>query len=162
MKELPEPIQSRVPSPGLTPLELANDVLSRIETANRYARSRKTRFKWRSSAVKVSTLVLSAASTIILGLQNLDPWTGTAFALIAVITVISALEPFFAWRALWVLMEESQYRLYRLRDELTYYLAATKPEELDQAKIRDVFDQYQEIWRGLSARWMQFRDISDR
>ncbi|WP_235921620.1 SLATT domain-containing protein [Lentzea tibetensis] len=147
---------------GLTPLELAKLVLTRIEDANGYAKVRKQRFRWKSVAVRVSVLVMTAASTIILGLQNLNPWTGTAFSLVAIATVVGALEPFFAWRSLWVLMEEAAYRFYRLHDELEYYLASVPPDELDARRIREVFDEYQGIWDRLSNRWLQYREISDR
>lgn len=109
-------------------------------------------------AVRLTTLVLSAVSTIILGLQNLDPWTGTAFSLIAVVTVVSALEPFFAWRSLWVLMEEASYRFHRLEDDLSYYLASTPAEEVEGERVREMFSRYQEIWDSLSSRWLKFRD----
>ena len=151
------PIQSAVPDPGLSPLELARDVLSRIETANTYARTRKHRFRWRSSAVRLSVLAMSTASTIILGLQPLNAWTGTAFSLVALTTVANALEPFFAWRSRWVLMEETQYRLYRLRDELTFYLAARREDEVEPATIAEMFQQYQEIWDQLGNRWLEYR-----
>src|SRR5262249_47494394 len=121
------PIQSATPQPGLTPIELAHDLLSRIEVANSYARSRKQRFRATSAAVKVMSLVLGLAATIILGLQSLNVWTSIGFSLVAAVTVVNALEPFFAWRPLWVLMEETQHRFYRLRDDLTYYIAECQP-----------------------------------
>jgi len=152
-----EPIQSDPPKPGLSPLELANDLLARIERANDYARSRKSRFRLRAAAIRLLATALSAASTIILGLQNLNGWTGTAFALIAVVTVVSALEPFFAWRSLWVLMEEVQSRFYRLHDELGFYVAATPPDQLDVAVIREKFDEYQSVWDMLGQHWLEYR-----
>jgi Protein of unknown function (DUF4231) len=157
-----EPIQSDVPVPGLTPPELALDILSRIERGNTYARSRKRRFRARSSAIRVVSLILSVTSTIILGLQTLNAWTGAAFALVAVVTTVNALEPFFAWRDRWVLMEETQYRFYRLRDELTYYIAATKPDHLNEGKLKKVFDEYQMIWDQLGSRWMEYRRVGGR
>jgi hypothetical protein len=87
MKKPDQPIQFAIPAPGLTTAELAQDVLSRIERGNTYARSRKNRFRYRSSVVKMTSLALSVASTIILGLQELNVWTGVAFALVAVVTV---------------------------------------------------------------------------
>ena len=80
-------------------------------------------------------------STIILGLQKLNVWTGIAFSLVAVVTAVNTLEPFFAWRSRWVLMEEAQYQFYRLRDELTYYIAANEPDQLDESRLRDMFDE---------------------
>jgi hypothetical protein len=160
-KSIDGPILSAVPSAGLTTAELAADLLSRIERGNDYARSRKNRFRWRSSSIKVTSLVLSVAATIILGLQKLNSWTGIAFSLVAVVTVVNTLEPFFAWRSLWVLMENTQYRFYRLRDELTFYIAATPPDQLDEAKIRAMFDEYQRIWDQIGNRWMEYRRVSE-
>ncbi|MFK0245685.1 DUF4231 domain-containing protein [Amycolatopsis azurea] len=131
--------------------------MERIEQGTRYARIRKRRFRTRSVILRILALVLSATSTVILGLQNLNPWTGTAFALVAIVTVVNVLEPFFAWRSLWVLMEEGQYKFYRLRDELTYYVASTPPEELDQAVLRERFDQYQAIWDLVGNSWLKYR-----
>ena len=143
---------------GLKPLELANHLLGQITRGHEYARSRKHRFRWKSVTVRLTTLVLSAVSTIILGLQNLDPWTGTAFALVAVVTVVSALEPFFAWRSLWVLMEDASHRFHRLEDDLSYYIASTPAGEVDAERVREMFEQYQAIWDSLSSRWSRFRD----
>jgi hypothetical protein len=99
------------------------------------------------------------ASTIILGLQALNAWTGVAFALVAVVTTVNTIEPFFAWRDRWVLMEETQYKFYRLRDEITYDIASTNPDHLDQRKLREVFDDYQKIWDQLGSRWLEYRRV---
>jgi hypothetical protein len=157
MKDAGKQVQPAVPRAGLTPFELAQDLAVQIEQANAYARSRKNRFRSRSSAVKVASLFLSVASTIILGLQQLNAWTGTAFSLVAIVTVVNTLEPFFAWRSRWVLMEEAQHEFYRLRDELTYYIAANQPDQLEQVKIREMFDEYQNIWDRLGNRWLEYR-----
>jgi hypothetical protein len=141
----------------LTAVELARDLLARIDRGNAYARLRKRRFRWRSAAVRVASLILSGASTIILGLQNLDFWTGLGFSLVAVATVVNALEPFFAWRSRWVLMEETQYRFYRLHDDLAYYLASTPTEDLQQSRIDAMYGQYQQIWDLLGERWLESR-----
>ena len=102
------------------------------------------------------------SSTIILGLQKLNVWTAIAFSLIAVVTTVNALEPFFAWRSRWVLMERAQSRFYRLRDDLTYYIASNKPDQLEEVKIRTFFDGYQQIWDELSSRWLEYRRAADR
>jgi hypothetical protein len=146
-----------MPRSGLTPSELAQDILARIEQGNAYARSRKNRFRSSSSVVRMVSLVLTVTSTIILGLQNLNVWTAIAFSLVAAVTAVNTLEPFFAWRSRWVLMEEAQHKFYRLRDEITYYIAANQPDQLDESKIRSMFDEYQQIWDQLSSRWMEYR-----
>ena len=134
MKKPKPPIQSAIPKPGLTPLELAQDLVARIEQGNAYARSRKNRFRSSSSVVRMTSLILTATSTIILGLQQLNVWTGIAFSLVAVVTSVNTLEPYFAWRSRWVLMEEAQYKFYRLRDDLTYYIAASPPDQLNESR----------------------------
>ncbi|MEU4651716.1 SLATT domain-containing protein [Nocardia fluminea] len=152
---------SDLPS-GLTPLELASYVRAQIDDGHAYARCRKHQFRRRAVSLRVMVVALSAASTIILGLQNLDPWTGTAFALIAVVTAVSALEPFFAWRPLWVAMEKASYRFNRLRDALAFYVAGTAADQLDPQHIRQTFDEYQRIWEDLGTSWVRFREQADQ
>ncbi|MEU5406122.1 SLATT domain-containing protein [Nocardia asteroides] len=146
---------------GLTPFELAAFVRTQIDSSHMYVRRRKREFRRRAVALRVVAVGLSAASTIILGLQNLDPWTGTAFALVAVVTAVSALEPFFAWRPLWVAMEKASYRFNRLRDDLQFYVATTAPEHLDPEQLRDTFAKYQRIWEDLGTGWLRLREHGD-
>ncbi|MFD4130451.1 SLATT domain-containing protein [Streptomyces globisporus] len=100
---------------------------------------------------------LSAASTIILGLQSLNTWASLAFALVALGTLLGAVEPFFNWRSRWVLMEETQYRFQRLADDLEYLVASTAPEELTYAQLGQIFNRYQIIWDDLSRAWLEHR-----
>ena len=58
-------------------------------------------------------------------------------------------------------MEEAQSRFYRLRDNLTHYVAANQPDELDEAVITSMFDEYQKIWDQLGERWLQYRRYSE-
>lgn len=153
---------SELPS-GLTHLDLAVYLRAQIQAANAYTRRRKRTFRLRSVTLRITLVAFSVASTIILGLRRVDPsWTGTAFALVAVVTALSALEPFFAWRQLWVVMEEASYRFHRLGDELEFYVATAAPDQLDAQRLRDIFDEYQQIWDRLSTRWLSFRKAADR
>lgn len=104
---------------------------------------------------------MSVTSTIILGLQPLNLWTGLAFSLVALTTVVNTVEPFFAWRSRWVLMEETQYRFYRLRDELTFYLASRPEDQVEVTMVAEIFRQYQEIWDQLGSRWIEYRRTAD-
>lgn len=152
-----EPIQSEIPRPALSPLELVHDLLARIDRGNQYARARKRRFQRRSTTLRMVSLALSVTSTIILGWQDLDFWSGLAFALIAVVTVVNTLEPFFAWRSLWVVMEEAQSKFYRLRDEVSFYQAVVATADLDTARIQAMFESYQQIWDDMNRRWLENR-----
>ncbi|WP_232247417.1 DUF4231 domain-containing protein [Kitasatospora azatica] len=131
--------------------------MEKIRQGNVYARSRKKRFRLASSALKVLTLSLSAASTIILGLQSLNLWAGVAFALVALVTLLGAVESFFNWRSRWVLMEETQYRFRRLADDLEYLIASTPAADLGYDRLQPVFDEYQSVWAHLGERWLQER-----
>ncbi|MGW0769098.1 DUF4231 domain-containing protein [Streptomyces sp. NPDC002676] len=142
---------------GLSPEESAALLLDKIRQGNGYARGKKQRFRRSASVTKILTLALSAASTIILGLQNLNTWAGLAFALVALGTLLGAVEPFFNWRSRWVLMEEAQHRFQRLADDLEYLVASTPVDELTYDQLGEVFDRYQTIWDDLSRTWLEHR-----
>src|SRR5579864_7504630 len=97
-----------------------------------WADSRKTRFRVRASCAKVATLALTAASTVVLGIPAIPDRTAITLPMVALVTLISALEPFFNWRSRWVLMEETQYRLNRIRDEMDYYLVTTRTPDIER------------------------------
>ena len=63
-------------------------------TASRGPGAARAKFRRSASAIRVLSLVLAVASTIILGLQQLNFWTGLAFSFVAVGTLVSAVEPF--------------------------------------------------------------------
>ncbi|MFD0381164.1 SLATT domain-containing protein [Streptomyces sp. NPDC127112] len=142
---------------GLSPGDTAALLLAKIREGNVYARARKRRFGRSAAAVKVTALVLSAASTVVLGLQNLNAWTGLALACVALVTLLGAIEPFFNWRSRSVLMEEAQYRFRRLGDDLEYLVASTAADELTFDQLGELFARYQTIWDDLSLTWLQHR-----
>ncbi|MFI9361991.1 SLATT domain-containing protein [Kitasatospora sp. NPDC053057] len=142
------------PGVGLTPTETAVLLLGKIRQGHDYARGKKEKFRRRASVIKMLTLALSAASTILLGLHR---WTDLAFALVALVTALAAAEPFFNWRSRWVLMEEAQYRFRRLADDLEYLVASTAAEDLARHRLDGVFDRYQAVWEDLSRTWLEQR-----
>ena len=79
--------------------------------------------------------------------------------MVALVTVIGALEGFYNWRSRWILMEEAQYRLNRLRDDMDFYLVTTGSDELSRDRLRDFFVDQQAIWSDVSRRWIEFRRI---
>jgi Protein of unknown function (DUF4231) len=119
--------------------------------------SRKDRFRARASWAKVFALVLTAASTVVLGLTGIPDRAAIALPMVALVTVISALEPFFNWRSRWILMEEAQYRLNRLRDEMDYYLVTTPTGEMRRAALERFFREQQDIWSDVSKQWIEYR-----
>ncbi|MFF3684467.1 SLATT domain-containing protein [Streptomyces sp. NPDC002187] len=132
-------------------------MLDKIRQGNGYARGREKQFARSASVTKVATLGLSAASTVILGLQNLNAWAGLALACVALGTLLGAVEPFFDWRSRWILMEEAQYRFQRLADDLEYLVASTPADELTFDQLDEIFARYQAIWDDLSRTWLEYR-----
>ncbi|MFD8866221.1 SLATT domain-containing protein [Streptomyces sp. NPDC059590] len=145
------------PGVGPSPREAAAFLLDKIRQGNGYARGKKKRFGRSASITKVTTLALSAASTVILGLQNLNAWAGLALACVALVTLLGAVEPFFDWRSRWILMEEAQYRFQRLADDLEYLMASTAADELTFDQLNEIFGRYQTIWDDLSRTWLEHR-----
>jgi hypothetical protein len=56
-------------------------------------------------------------------------------------------------------MEETQYRLNRIRDQMDYYLVTTPTGDLALNQLRQFFADQQEIWRDVSQRWIEFRKL---
>jgi hypothetical protein len=124
-----------------------------------WADSRKSRFRKSSSRTKLTSLILAAASTVVLGIEAIPARSAIALPLVATVTVLGALEAFFNWRSRWVLMEETQYRLNRLRDEIDYYLTVTPPDEVKREALDRFFADQQLIWNDVSRRWIEFRSL---
>jgi hypothetical protein len=105
-------------------------------------------------------LLLSAAATIILGLQDLNFWSSVGFSLTALVTLASAIEPFFAWRFRWVLMEEAQYEFLRIADDIKYHLGCHPAGSLTRETVDDLYDRYQVAWEKLSRQWLDHRRLA--
>jgi hypothetical protein len=142
---------------GLSPFETTLELKRWIKSANVYTQKRKNQYRLFASLVKLLSLALSAAATVILGLQDLNFWAGLAFSLVALVTVINAIEPFFNWRSRWVLMEEAQYRFYRLEDDLNYLIAKKESSAIQLEDVDEVYRRYSLIWDELSLRWLEHR-----
>jgi hypothetical protein len=121
--------------------------------------SRKVRFRKRASRVKLASLALAALSTVVLGIQAIPFRASVALPMVALVTMLGALEAFFNWRSRWVLMEEAQYRLNRLRDEMDYYLVVTASDRVEKEQLDLFFEEQQAIWSDVSRRWIEFRKL---
>jgi Protein of unknown function (DUF4231) len=142
---------------GLSPYEMAVHFRDQIKRSLEYMQIRKKRFRFFSSGIKVLSLVISASATIILGLQDLSLWAGLGFSLVALVTVINAIEPFFNWRSRWVLAEEAQYRFHRVKDDLEYLVATRSRENLQMEDFDELYKRYEDNWRNFSEEWLNNR-----
>ncbi|WP_206785108.1 DUF4231 domain-containing protein [Amycolatopsis sp. MtRt-6] len=121
--------------------------------------SRKSQFRRRASIVRVSALLLTAASTVVLGIPEIPARASIALPMVALVTVLGGLETFFNWRSRWVLMTETRYRFNRLRDELDYYIVTTPEAELSRGRLEELFARHQVVWEETSRQWVEFRKL---
>jgi len=144
---------------ALEPREVAVHFRDLVSADMDWADSRKVRFRRSATRVKVASLVLAALSTVILGIEVIPGRSWVALPIVAAVTVLGSLETFFNWRSRWVLMEEAQYRLNRLRDEIDYYLTVTPSAQVERETLDRFFAEQQLIWEDVSRRWIEFRSL---
>ncbi len=120
---------------------------------------RKKRHRRVASRARFAGLGLTALATVVLGIEVIPYRASIALPLVAIGTVLSGLEAFFNWRALWVLMEETKYRLNRVRDHMDFYLVTTPADQVSAECLREFFDEQQLIWGDVSRRWIEFRKL---
>jgi hypothetical protein len=114
----------------------------------------------RASVIKLAMIVLSGVATILLGLQiaGFEPmFNNIAFVLTSIVTLLTAIEPFFNYRALWVEHELAKAQFHRLKDEVEFYIAGTTPDSLSMEKLDYFHQKYQDIWNRLSNSWIDHR-----
>ena len=119
----------------------------------------------RATIIKVTTILLSGLATILLGLQ-LGERTQTllkqmAFVCGACVTMLTALEPFFNFRSLWIEHERALATLYRIESDLNFYLSGTTLEYLDISAIEGFHARCQGAWDELSSTWLRVRSGPD-
>jgi Protein of unknown function (DUF4231) len=149
--------EGQVPGSALAPHQVAVRMQGQVSDGITWARRRKAKFRRSASGIRILSLVLAVSSTIILGLQQLNFWTGLAFSFVAVGTLVSAVEPFFNWRSRWILMEEAQYKLRRIQEELEYYLMKTPAADVTLDDLDPYFERLQGVWTETSERWLAYR-----
>ena len=140
----------------LSALDLVRRFREQIDADMAWATVRRRRFRRRASAIKVASFALTS-SRVVLGLRQTSTWASIALGMAGLVTVLNAVEPFANWRSCWVSMEDAQYKLNRLRDEIDFYLLSTRSDDITDEKSRELFDQWQQVWSGVSRQWLQFR-----
>jgi hypothetical protein len=54
-------------------------------------------------------------------------------------------------------MEEAQYKLRRIEDELEYYLTKTPAADVTLDDLDPFFERLQGVWTETSERWLAYR-----
>ncbi|HWB66264.1 MAG TPA: hypothetical protein VG708_05505 [Mycobacteriales bacterium] len=131
---------------GLKPFELADMVRLRLLEDKDYARNRRWIWRNLASASMVLTLLLSAATTIALGLAHLGPLGTLGFVCSALVTVMIGIEPLFDWRARRAHADEALAAWDNLEENLAIYVASTPAKDLDQQVILDFDKDRRAVW----------------
>jgi hypothetical protein len=142
---------------GMTPVELSEYIQKRLEGAREYTRQQRRTWRGLATATHLGTLLLSAAATIILGFAILDVWGSIGFALSALVTTATAIEPFYNWRSRWVLAEEALAEWYRIEEKLTIFVASTPADELTREKVLEFDTQFDKTWATFNKQWLRNR-----
>ncbi|MCD1570746.1 hypothetical protein [Agromyces mediolanus] len=157
-KRQPQPVAPSHPlTSEMSASDLAEAVRTHIREAKEYARWRRSRWSQLATASQVVVFALSATATIATGFANLSWPANLGFVAAALVTTASALEPYFNWRARWVLADESLARWHALEDSLYFYVASTPASELSTSRILDLQEQNRQIWADFSSDWVSAR-----
>lgn len=165
--DVPTPNANLVPAEAAAPSidaaeidEKVKRLRGHVEHSIKLAR-KKARYNRRNATIiKLTSLVLSAAVTILIGWKATDaePWLkNIALTFAATVTLLTATEPFFNYRALWIEHEEATWRFYSIRDDMEYYLAGKSPAEIDDSELAAFHTRIRHTWDDLSQKWLSFR-----
>jgi len=148
------------------PAERAEHVRIELQNSIQRVQSNRRQNRRRATIIKIVTILLSGLATILLGLQ-LGEQTQmflkqAAFVCGACVTMLSALEPFFNFRSLWIEHERALAALYRIESDLNFYLSGTTAENLDMSIIEDFHERGQGVWDELSSTWLRVRSEPER
>lgn len=143
--------------PGQSAMDLAERIRTRLTYASEWGRNSRQAWRRNASLTRILTLGMSAFATIALGLGDLEGWARAGFIASALVTTTSVIEPFFNWRARWVMADEAIARWYTIEDQLLTYVAATPHAELDLEHLQTFDASRQEVWDRFSSQWMSER-----
>lgn len=135
------------------------------ETINWFQR-RLEKTRMLAFQLRFSATILSAATTVLLGLQSgvfashkpvvLD----IALTVSSLVTVLAAIESFFDFRGLWVRYTEARVRLVWLQRRLRFL--ASGDETIDDKILEGLFESYEKILAECHDAWLQMRRQTSR
>ena len=145
---------------NMDPKKKSEWLKERVGKALQHTYKRKDQNKRRATCVKLTAILLSGIATLLLGLRILGyeaMFVNIAFALVTMVTILNALEPYFNFRALWVEHELAIARFHRINDELNFYLAGSSSKEINSEKLSEIYKEYRETWNSLNNAWIGYR-----
>ncbi|WP_158104633.1 DUF4231 domain-containing protein [Amycolatopsis kentuckyensis] len=126
----------------------------------RYSKRRR-RDKRKAFGLQLSTVLLSASISVLLGLRNVDGhadlFANIALGLGALITVLAAADAFFSHRELWILRTQTIRDLESISRELRYCTSKDlSPEELKQ-HVERIYGELNRAIERDSKNWDRLR-----
>lgn len=122
-------------------------------------RGRRTKNKQSAIRVQVSSTILSATTTVLLGLTDVGNPTllkNLALCASALVTLLGTWDVFFNYRNLWIRFNSTVTELLSLQTDLAYLLCKgienVKEEDLDF-----LYQRYQLILEATNKNWSELR-----
>ncbi|MRG43910.1 DUF4231 domain-containing protein [Chitinophaga sp. SYP-B3965] len=121
--------------------------------------SRRLRYRNAAFRIFMSTAILAALSTILLGLNVQNEWSEfvriTTLVITCVITIINGYNAFFNHRELWIANNDALNRFYALRFRIEFREKEGTP--LTATEIESFRAEYQAILNELNQVWQRTR-----
>jgi len=122
-------------------------------------RKRRRGNKKKAEYVVVASAVISAVTTISIGLSSLvETWSsifqGIALILSASLTIIATWDGFYNHKRLWLLQADIVNRLQDIKSDIRHLEANGKP---NQQSINDLYSRYKSSFREFNEQWKDLR-----
>lgn len=150
------------PKPGkliqnMPAISYAAKIKEQLYKDRNYVRTKRAR--WATGAISIRLLAVGAsgAATILLGLASLDGLAAWGFALSALVTLITTLEPFFNFRSRWVSADEALARWHSTEEELEAYVATRTAQDLEMSRLLEYDRTRRKEWDRFSQEWLNVR-----
>jgi len=138
--------------------ELLQTIEEKLQHGIENVRGSRNYYRRGSQIQTVSLAVLSATTTLLIGLNEIyKQSTLVAFSLATagLTTVVAAWSSWFAFRKLWVNNTVALTRLWELRDRIDYDKA--QMGQPPQEKLIEYQNRLQQIFNSLNDTWVQAR-----
>ncbi|MDJ1483115.1 DUF4231 domain-containing protein [Cytophagaceae bacterium YF14B1] len=140
-------------------LFLKKSISDRITSVNR----NRLYYRRRSFYAFISTTILAALTTVLLGINSVDPDCKefiriAALLISSVITIVNAYNSYFNHKELWLINNQALNRFYKLQFEIEFLEKGH--ENITPDKINELREEYQKIIDQLNSEWDRHRATS--
>jgi hypothetical protein len=139
-----------------------NILKDEIDCNIKYFARKQVKTKHRANIVKISSVLFSAAITVILGLNNAEN-TSVLFINIALIlgsavTIINTVDAFYGFSSLWIKNTVTLAKLRELRRKVEFYGAGREDEDISEGELSKFLEEFQQILKDDINQWLRIRE----